>query len=149
MYLISLLFSWRHHQTSCVLFWRQKMVCCSNTPYLRVLKLFVNTVVAVYLKRIGLFSSIAKKNLLLGILTIFNIFIVPVALFFPGKFSRQASPNYGMGKPLCSFRNLFHMCIFWLFFATLYHNLKRKKSIRSKGMLGVWHEWDIRYFYNR
>ena len=78
-------------------------VCCSNTPYLRVLKLLFNTVVAVHLKRIELFSSIAKKNLFLGILTIFNIFIVPVALFFPGKFSRQASANFGMGKTIMFF----------------------------------------------
>ena len=68
-----------------------------------MLKLLFNTVVAVYLKRIELFSSIAKKNLFLGILTIFNIFVVPVALFFPGKFSRQASANFGMGKTIMFF----------------------------------------------
>ena len=67
-----------------------------------MLKLLFNTVVAVYLKRIELFSSIAKKNLLLGFLTIFNIFIVPVALFFPA-FSRQASVNFGMGKNIMFF----------------------------------------------
>ena len=83
---------------------KTKKVCCSNTPYLRVLKLLFNTVVAVYLKRIELFSSIAKKTLFfLGILTIFNIFIVPVALFFPDKFSRQASVNFGMGKTIMFF----------------------------------------------
>ena len=82
----------------------KKKVCCSNTPYLRVLKLLFNTVVAVYLKRIELFSSIAKKTLFLGILTIFNIFIVPVALFFLGKFSRQASANFGMGKTIMFFQ---------------------------------------------
>ena len=82
---------------------KPKKVCCTNTPYLRVLKLLFNTVVAVYLKRIELFSSIAKKNLFLGILTIFNIFIVPVTLFFPGKFSRQASANFGMGKTIMFF----------------------------------------------
>ena len=82
----------------------KKKVCCSNTPYLRVLKLLFNTVVAVYLKRIELFSSIAKKTLFfLGILTIFNIFIVPVALFFPGKFSRQASAKFGMEKTIMFF----------------------------------------------
>ena len=42
---------------------KTKKVCFSNTPYLRVLKLLFNTVVAVYLKRIELFSSIPKKNL--------------------------------------------------------------------------------------
>ena len=77
-------------------------MCCSNTLYLRVLKLLFNTVV--YLKRIELFGSIAKKTLFfLGILTVFNIFIVPVALFFPGKFSRQASANFGMGNTIMFF----------------------------------------------
>ena len=78
-------------------------MCCTNTPHLRVLKLLLNIVVAVYLKKIDLFSPIAKKNLFLGILTIFNIFIVPVALFFPGKFSRQAGANFGMGKTIMFF----------------------------------------------
>ena len=173
-------------------------MCCSNTPYLRVLKLLFNTVVAVYLKRIELFSSIAKKTLFFryfnnfqhicsscrGIIKFlcrrsvgFFSRALLVFLMKESKKRRQKQPGKLMAKshsqpvnlpgarplmnplqlhcfsqvnladrpvpilewekPLCSFRNLFHMCIFWIFFAALYHNLKREKSMRSKGMLGV------------
>ena len=115
-------------------------MCCSNTPYLRVLKLLFNTVVAVYLKRIELFSSIAKKTLFFRYFNSLTFLLFQLHCFSQVNLADRPVPILEWEKPLCSFRNLFHMCIFWLFFAALYHNLKREKSMRSKGMLGVLHQ---------
>ena len=61
------------YTTLCVLFWGQKMVCCSNTPYLRVRAHMkrpavvkaskVNRSIFVYIKRLQFFHRLPSNHL--------------------------------------------------------------------------------------